>query len=766
MYQLRSILPGHELDVRSLSSIDNEKLVSGSRDGTARVWDLSLQLDTNTNNEICFLSPTGSFVNAVEFVNSDFTGPLAAVGGKDAIIYLSELHDSFTKPGDDFGKFQLVGHQGNVCALNYENNVLISSSWDCTAKVWDLSSFSVKHDLVGHSASVWDAKIVDAQNEIYLTCSADHTIRKWKGSKEIGRYNGHNDVVRKLLVLPGGKQFVSASNDCTLKVWDLESGVVQQTLYGHDSFIYDIALLSNGDIVSTAEDRSFRIWRNGKVAQAVTLPCISVWTVTVLPNDDIAVGCSDKKIYLFTASSERQATKESIEEFRQVVQDLGISEQSIDNLKRTDLPGYEALQDTTADEGTTKMVKSPAGVIEAHQFSGGQWVKIGDVVGSAGGSSGKKEFQGQQYDYVFDVDVEDGKPPLKLPYNSNENPYTAAERFLAQNELPSSYTQEVVRFIEQNTGGFSLDLNAPSQQTPAPTPAPAPAPTPRAEGALLPEKSLITFKDFKAEQLVRGFTKTNSAQPETQRFSSTEVSQVSQALNSAKSKDGIFFITKVVPKILGLWEPSQRLIGFDLLRISISRVTTVDLIQSTEAAEEVLKLLLRSLDEVGEEDVPLIMMISRVLSNLTASTLFAQLFFTLDDNNTVTLNEYFEELVNKLTVVIKILTSSTVGRQSKHFGNTLAALAAFLFDLSAIAYSTTSLKSNPGALTGFATFLDDVAEDLAREDEETAYRLYVALGNLASLKIVRSLPPWFLETKKKYNSGRFEKLYNEIEKVI
>lgn len=37
-----------------------------------------------------------------------------------------------------------------------------------------------------------------------------------------------------------------------------------------------------------------------------------------------------------------------------------------------------------------------------------------------GDSSGKKQqYQGKKYDYVFDVDVQEGAPPLKLPYNAS-----------------------------------------------------------------------------------------------------------------------------------------------------------------------------------------------------------------------------------------------------------------------------------------------------------------------------------------------------------
>ena len=40
--------------------------------------------------------------------------------------------------------------------------------------------------------------------------------------------------------------------------------------------------------------------------------------------------------------------------------------------------------------------------------------------------------------------------------NRTENPYEAAQKFLLANDLPLSYLDEVVRFIERNTNGVSL----------------------------------------------------------------------------------------------------------------------------------------------------------------------------------------------------------------------------------------------------------------------------------------------------------------------
>lgn len=41
-----------------------------------------------------------------------------------------------------------------------------------------------------------------------------------------------------------------------------------------------------------------------------------------------------------------------------------------------------------------------------------------------------------------------------------ENPYNAAQRFLATHDLPPGYIDEVVRFIEKNTEGVNLSANS------------------------------------------------------------------------------------------------------------------------------------------------------------------------------------------------------------------------------------------------------------------------------------------------------------------
>ena len=89
------------------------------------------------------------------------------------------------------------------------------------------------------------------------------------------------------------------------------------------------------------------------------------------------------------------------------------------------------------------------------------------MVSGEGSGGTKKSYDGKEYDYVFDIDIEDGKPPLKLPYNLAESPWDAARRFLEKNELPFSYYEQVANWISDNTKGARIGHEAPGAGAPA-----------------------------------------------------------------------------------------------------------------------------------------------------------------------------------------------------------------------------------------------------------------------------------------------------------
>ncbi|KIJ17007.1 hypothetical protein PAXINDRAFT_168431 [Paxillus involutus ATCC 200175] len=445
-YKLSATLSNHSSDVRAVASPTDNLVLSASRDSTAISWSRE---SPSSFSPTSILRAGSRYVNAVGYLppTADVPQGYAVTGGQDMVINIFAL-DSSNKEDPEYS---LVGHTDNVCVIHVgPAGVIISGSWDKTAKVW--KDFRLQYDLKGHQQSVWAVLALDDSQ--FLTASADRTIKFWTQHKVMQTYEGHRDAVRGLALVPD-IGFASCSNDSEIRVWTMGGDVVY-TLSGHTSFVYSLSVLPNGDVVSAGEDRSVRVWRDGECVQVIVHPAISVWAVSTMPNGDIVSGCSDGVVRVFSDSGERWASEVDRKAFEDQVSTQALPSQQVGDVKKTDLPGPETLATPGKKAGEVKMVRM-GDLVEAHQWDSASstWQKIGEVVDAVG--SGRKQlYSGKEYDYVFDVDVQEGSPPLKLPYNASENPYAAAQRFLEQNDISTNYIDEVVRFIEKNTSGVSL----------------------------------------------------------------------------------------------------------------------------------------------------------------------------------------------------------------------------------------------------------------------------------------------------------------------
>lgn len=160
-----------------------------------------------------------------------------------------------------------------------------------TAKIWDLNdpSGGCLFTLTGSELSIWAVLILPGstrQQVHVLTASADSLIRLYTNNKLVRTFKGHSQPVRALSLLTGeghGDLFASASNDGSIRIWNYKTGEDIKTLDGHDSFVYSLACTPEGDLVSSGEDRSVRIWdkSSGDLKQVITIPAISSGSIPV-----------------------------------------------------------------------------------------------------------------------------------------------------------------------------------------------------------------------------------------------------------------------------------------------------------------------------------------------------------------------------------------------------------------------------------------------------------------------------------------------------
>ena len=118
----------------------------------------------------------------------------------------------------------LASHAGPVKAVAVTRNGrrVVSASADRTLRVWDLESGQSIYALEGHGGPV-SAVAITPDGRCAVSASADWTLRVWDlGSGQcICTLEGHTDLVDAVTVTPDGYRAISASADHTLRVWDL-----------------------------------------------------------------------------------------------------------------------------------------------------------------------------------------------------------------------------------------------------------------------------------------------------------------------------------------------------------------------------------------------------------------------------------------------------------------------------------------------------------------------------------------------------------------
>lgn len=303
--------------------------------------------------------------------------------------------------------------------------------------------------------------------------SADRTIKVWRGTPGhmqcISTLQKHTDCVRGLALVPE-IGFVSCGNDGLVILWSF-SGEVLQELHGHTAFVYSVAVLPDSRIVSCGEDRSVRVWENGECVQALIHPA-TVWSVATLGNGDILSGGSDGVARIWTRDAARVADASTLDAYDKSLATTAIHSKTVGDIQLDKLPAVDSLATPGTKDGENKIVRVGNGA-EAYTWSSGdnKWIKIGEVVDS--GPTGKQELFGKEYDYVFDVELDEGGA-RKIGYNNGgttifcvthlnyfvDNPYLVAQEFLWREELGQEHLDVVAKFLIKNTSSTPMVIES------------------------------------------------------------------------------------------------------------------------------------------------------------------------------------------------------------------------------------------------------------------------------------------------------------------
>ncbi|KAI4749487.1 WD40 repeat-like protein [Aureobasidium sp. EXF-12298] len=195
-------LAGHTDSVYCVQ-FDEQKIITGSRDRTIRVWDINTYKCLKViGGPSVRPSPGPKVLRTVEYPK--FQHAESSVNG-------TAYGNSIYHVPSDF-------HSASILCLQYDHEILVTGSSDNDLLVWNVNTYEPIRRLKQHTGGVLD---VAFDEKHIVSCSKDCTIIVWdrKTLEPIRTLTGHRGPVNAVQLR--GNLLVSASGDGVARLWDL-----------------------------------------------------------------------------------------------------------------------------------------------------------------------------------------------------------------------------------------------------------------------------------------------------------------------------------------------------------------------------------------------------------------------------------------------------------------------------------------------------------------------------------------------------------------
>uniref|UniRef100_A0A8C4URS3 Small ribosomal subunit protein RACK1 n=1 Tax=Falco tinnunculus TaxID=100819 RepID=A0A8C4URS3_FALTI len=253
---LRGTLKGHNGWVTQIATTPQfpDMILSASRDKTIIMWKLTRD-ETNYGIPQRALRGHSHFVSDV-VISSD--GQFALSGSWDGTLRLWDLTTGTTTR-------RFVGHTKDVLSVAFssDNRQIVSGSRDKTIKLWNTLGVC-KYTVQDESHSEWVSCVrfsPNSSNPIIVSCGWDKLVKVWNlaNCKLKTNHIGHTGYLNTVTVSPDGSLCASGGKDGQAMLWDLNEGKHLYTLDGGD-IINALCFSPNRYWLCAATGPSIKIW--------------------------------------------------------------------------------------------------------------------------------------------------------------------------------------------------------------------------------------------------------------------------------------------------------------------------------------------------------------------------------------------------------------------------------------------------------------------------------------------------------------------------
>jgi WD40 repeat protein len=172
---------------------------------------------------------------------------------------------------------------------------------------------SLVFTLASHNARIRSLALT-ANATKAISASDDHTIKIWdlrRGTLD-RTLTGHTDVVRALAILPGEERAVSASDDHTLRVWNLSSGIEEARIDTQIDWVRHLVTFAQfpNNIASISDDRSIKLWAldERRVVRVLRGHVAEINCAAAMPDGrSLITGADDRTLRIWTSDGQLAA---------------------------------------------------------------------------------------------------------------------------------------------------------------------------------------------------------------------------------------------------------------------------------------------------------------------------------------------------------------------------------------------------------------------------------------------------------------------------
>lgn len=234
-------------------SHDGRRLLTASRDQTARVWDAA------SGRPVTPPLRHGAPLHSAYF-NADSTQVITAGNERRAHVW-----DAVT--GREVAP--ALEHDSAVewAVFSPDGRFIATAGDDHAARVWDAKTHKPVTPALMHAANVTHVAF-SPNSELLVSSGDDQVARLWRVGRDVPEDRRlvavlpHNDVVRWGTFSPDGKRVLTISDDRTARLWDVTDGRIALPPMEHGSNVRRYPCFSpDGCLILTAsDDNTARVW--------------------------------------------------------------------------------------------------------------------------------------------------------------------------------------------------------------------------------------------------------------------------------------------------------------------------------------------------------------------------------------------------------------------------------------------------------------------------------------------------------------------------